>query len=321
MYKELLDKIKEYKCIAIFRHQKPDGDSMFSCVALYHFIKDNFKDKTVKVVGSEIYDVMTKNDKTSDSFIEKALVIVLDTSIRQRIDDYRALNGKCIIKIDHHPLVDNYGDINIVETQCAAAAELLAKILLSKTFSKYKMSSEVCKYLYCGIVTDTINFRTTNTTKDTFDIAATLIEKGDLKIAELVEWVLDYSHEDFQKITKIRSHLKVKGRFGYVCLNQKQLKEIGFDHIQAKNKIDEIGRISDLNIWALATQDPNGTYGASFRSKRNYIVNKICHKYGGGGHPNASAVKSISKRQLDSMFKEMIELSTKSVKNAKKGLK
>lgn len=321
MYNDFLNKIKEYECIAIFRHQKPDGDAMFSSLALYHFLKDNFKDKKIKVVGNEKYDVITKNDKVSDSFIKKALVIILDTSIKNRIDDSRAFTGDYIIKIDHHPIIDNYGDMNIIDTNAAAASYILASILLSKPFSKYKISSLVYKYLYCGIVTDTINFRTTNTTSDTLKLASILIEKGDLKIAELVDWVMNYTLIDYNKITNIRKQLKYKDKFAYVCLNQKQLNEIGFNYIEAKNKIDEIGSIQDINVWAFATQNPDGTYGASVRSKRKYIINEICRKYGGGGHPNAAAVKNISKRQLNLMFNELIELSTKYTKNVKKCLK
>ena len=321
MYKKLLDKIQQYNCIAIFRHQKPDGDAVFSSLALYHFLKDNFKDKTIKLAGNDKYDVISRNHKISDSFIKKSLVIVLDTSNHERIDDDRAMNGDFIVKIDHHPVVDKYGDLNIVDTNASAAAHLLAKILLSKTFSKYKISKDVYKYLYCGIVTDTINFRTTNTTADTFKMASVLIEKGDLKVAELNEWIMDYSLVDYQKITNIRKHLKIKKKFGYICLNNKHLNDIGFNHIEAKNKIDEIGTIQDINIWAFATQDPDGKYGASIRSKRKYIINAIAHKYGGGGHPNAAAVKSLTKKQLDNMFDELIELSTKYAKNAKKGLK
>ena len=42
MYKPILDKIKEYDYITIYRHQRPDGDCMFSALALYEFLKDNY---------------------------------------------------------------------------------------------------------------------------------------------------------------------------------------------------------------------------------------------------------------------------------------
>ncbi|MBR5754684.1 MAG: bifunctional oligoribonuclease/PAP phosphatase NrnA [Erysipelotrichaceae bacterium] len=311
MYKKLLDKIREYDCIAIFRHQKPDGDAMFSALAMNSFIKDNFKDKTVKVGGIEEYDIITRNDRLSDSFINKSLAIVLDTANKARIDDQRALNAPYMIKIDHHPPVENYGDMNIVDPETSAVCELMAKIFLSKDFKDCILSEKTIRYLYCGIVTDTVNFRTTNTTADTFSIASKLIKKGNLKAAELVEWVMDSDYRTFQKITKIRSNLIVNEKCGYIIMNHRQLNSLGMTYIEAKNKIDEIGTIKDLNVWAFATQNNAGSYDISVRSKRKYIVNKICARYGGGGHNNAAATKNLTRKQLENLINELIELSTK----------
>ena len=41
MYKELLDYIKSYNNIIIYRHQRPDGDAVYSSFALATFLKSN----------------------------------------------------------------------------------------------------------------------------------------------------------------------------------------------------------------------------------------------------------------------------------------
>ena len=63
MYKQLLKKIKEYDKITIFRHVRPDGDAMFSALAMAQYLKDNFKDKKIKLAGKEEYDVISKIEK------------------------------------------------------------------------------------------------------------------------------------------------------------------------------------------------------------------------------------------------------------------
>ena len=313
MYNELLQLIKEYDCIAIFRHQRPDGDAMFSALAVYSFIKDNFKDKKVKIAGSDEYDIITKIDKLSDRFIKDSLAIVVDTSNKERVDDDRFLNAKYIVKIDHHPIVDNFGDLNIVNVKAAACAEVLSEIFFSKPFSTYKVSPKTCEYLYCGILTDTINLRTTNVTYKTLEKAAKLAKLGDLKVSDLVEYLFDKPLKTYQKVTDIRKHLKIEEKFGYIKLNKKELQKLDIDALSAKNNIDEIGIISDLKVWAFACQEKDDTYSVSVRSKRGYIVNSICMSYGGGGHANASGIKGISEKQLKTLFEELIELSTKSV--------
>ena len=142
MYKEILAKIKEYDHITIFRHQRPDGDCMFSAMAMEQFIKDNFPQKKVKVGGFDTYDLVSRNDKISEKFIKESLALVLDNSRADRMDDERGLKASYVIKIDHHPPVDNYGMINLVDPKAAACGEILAKMFMSKDFKDLLLSEK-----------------------------------------------------------------------------------------------------------------------------------------------------------------------------------
>lgn len=310
MYKNLLDYIKSYDKITIFRHCNPDGDCVFSQLALYTFLKDNFKYKQIKVCGFEKYDLICKNDKVSNAFIKESLAFALDTSNIERIDDKRIELSSKIIVIDHHPQTRTYGDINIIKANYASTSEILAEILLSKQFNEYTLSDLVCKYLYCGIIADTINFKTNNTTAKTLEIACKIAKKGNLEISNLVNWIFNINLNTFNQISQIRNYLKTDNKFGYILLNKKDLNKINISSKQAKNNIDVIGNINELNVWAFAVEN-DGKYDCSVRAKKGYIINKICQKYGGGGHSYAAATKNMSFSNLKSMFKELIELSTK----------
>ena len=310
MFSELLNKIKEYEKITIFRHQKPDGDAVFSALGLYTFLKDNFPEKKVRLCGSELYSKFNKIQKVSDKFIKESLAIIVDTSTAKRVDDDRYEQAAFRIKIDHHPVNDNFGDLNYVKPSCAACCEYLAEIMLSDGFRDYRLSKKTCKYLYSGMVTDSLNFRTASTTADTLQIASILAGRGELQISDIVEFLMDDTIEEYQKITKMRSYLKIKERFGHITLTEKELNEIGFDPYEAKNHISEIGTILDLKIWIFAVK-VDSKYDVSIRSKRGYVINRICEKYGGGGHANAAGIKQITLKQLNELKKELIELSTK----------
>jgi len=310
MYKRFLNKIKEFDKIVIYRHQRPDGDAMFSSLAIYTFLKDNFKDKKIKMAGFEDYDLISKRHKVSDNFISDSLAIVVDTSRSDRIDDIRAMNSKFIVKIDHHPVVDNYGDINIVDVKCAAACEVIADILLSDVFKHYKFSNKFYEYLYCGIATDTINFKTTSTTAKTLHTASILADRANLQISKLVEFLFDKDIDDFYKTTKIRSYFKTDKKMAYILLNDKDLKNINIEANEAKNHIDIMSNLKNINIWVFIVESEK-LYDVSVRSKRGYVINKICQKYGGGGHANASGIKGIEYKQVKLLLKELVELSTK----------
>lgn len=306
MFANIIEQIISYDKITVFRHIRPDGDAMFSALALYQFIKDNFKDKQVKIAGYDKYDVINKSDKISDSFIENSLAIVLDTSTRERIDDNRCFNAKYLIKIDHHPAAEEYGDANYTNSNACACCEYLTDILLSEEFKHYCLSKKTCKYLYCGILTDSMNLTTTSTTAHTYMICSKLAEIGDLKPDLLYRFVFSKDVDTFNKISKIRSYLTINGKFAYILLEDKDLKDIDIDPHKARNNIDELANIKNINVWAFFTYNSeNNSYDGSLRSIRGFVVNKIAQKYHGGGHVCAAGTNSMSKEELEKIIKDL----------------
>ena len=94
MYKQLLEKILEYERITVFRHQRPDGDCMFSAYALSCFLKDNFKEKQIRIAGKEEYDLFPYTEDVPDEFIKSSLGIAVDTSTIARVSHKFGSNGK-----------------------------------------------------------------------------------------------------------------------------------------------------------------------------------------------------------------------------------
>jgi len=301
MYKKLINLINENDTITLFHHIKPDGDCAFSALAFYHFIKDNFKDKKVKITGFDDFNLYNLNHNVKDEFINRSLAIVLDTSDLARIDDKRIINAKYIVKIDHHPAIEQFGNLNIVDPTTAATAELLTNIFRSKDFKKYELSKKVCNYLCCGILTDTLSFKTTNTTAKTLECASYLIEKGNLQLSDLNVYLFNKDIDTFNKVSKLRTMLIVDEKFGYIYLNKKQLQKLKMTADEAKINIDCIGDIKELNIWAFFVEK-DGYIDGSLRSKRGFIINKLAYKFNGGGHKNAAGVKKLDEK----MYKKLI---------------
>lgn len=311
MINEILDKIIEYDKITIFRHQRPDGDAMFSAYALYLFLKDNFKNKTIKVAGFDKFDLVNKADKISDNFIKESLAIVLDTATVNRIDDERFSQASYIIKIDHHPPLDRYGDLNY-EVTCGATAEIVGDMLLSNCFKGHKISKKVCEYLYCGILTDTLNFKTNSTTPNTLAIASKLAEYGNLNVSKLSSLCFEKSLDDFYFETLLRNKLVVKDKFGYILLKQRDLNALNCTSDKAKLFVECIGAIKDLNIWGIiAYNKETKGYDASLRSKSGYTINTLAEKYGGGGHKCAVGLKSLNIQLVEEIIEKLAYISKK----------
>lgn len=312
MFKDLLKLIKKYNNIVIFRHQRPDGDAVFSSFAIYNFIKDNFEDKRVEMYGEETYDLLPYKNIVDKEFLKESLAIVLDTANTQRIDGDLFNTCKYVLKIDHHPNIDAYGDFNYVDDKACATCQIVAEILLSKEFSIYKLSEEVCEYLYCGILTDSLNFKTSNVTAKTFLIAAKLVEKGNLEVSGLSNYVFNTDIKSFNKITKYRNYLKISKGVGTLIANEKILKEIGFTGDEAKNNIAEFGNIKGLKIWCVFVYDTKTKkYNGSLRSKSKYVINELCQSYNGGGHKNACGVKGLTLKEVKNLIKDLHIIANK----------
>ena len=89
-------------------------------------------------------------DEIDDSVYGDALVIVCDTA-NARIDDQRYLNGQSLIKIDHHPATDQYGDVNFVNTEASSTSEIIFDFI--SHFNDLSIIDEhVARVLYLGIV-------------------------------------------------------------------------------------------------------------------------------------------------------------------------
>ena len=105
MYKKILKMIKKYNTIVIARHIGVDPDALCSQLALRDVIKLNFPDKKVLSVGtgSAKFIHIGKLDRLEE--VEDALLIVLDTPDKKRVDSVDVFKFSDVIKIDHHPFV------------------------------------------------------------------------------------------------------------------------------------------------------------------------------------------------------------------------
>ena len=122
MLNEIWSEIVAFDKIIIHRHVSPDPDALGSQLGLAALIHENYPEKFVKTVGFTEPSLawMGVMDEVKDEEYEGALVFVMDTANSARIDDGRFKLGAKLIKLDHHPVVEDYADLNYVNTNATA---------------------------------------------------------------------------------------------------------------------------------------------------------------------------------------------------------
>lgn len=312
-FKEAKKIIDKYDNIIIFRHARPDFDAMGSQFGMYTWLKESFPGKNIYVTGSnfdQFVDTLYPNIKPLDDsvFEQEFLAIILDTGNSSRIDDQRYQKAKYIIKFDHHPNDEPYGNLNIVANELSSACELVSNFCFAFE-KKYPLSNLACKYLYSGIIGDTGRFLFSSVDSDTLITSAHLIKNGLVPSYDVYEKMYEKDIESLklQRYVLDNMHVSEKGVAYYILLD-KDLKELGISSDRGKEYLSLMSNIKNIPIWfSLTEYKEKNEYRISLRSKR-LDISKVANKYHGGGHLNASGATLYSLDELDSLIHDLEEL-------------
>ena len=148
MHEQILGAIKEFDTIIIHRHVRPDPDALGSQGGLGTILQESFPEKNIYTVGYNEPSLayLRVMDDIEDSVYENALVIVCDTANQERVDDQRYTKGKMLIKIDHHPNEDPYGDITWVDTTASSTSEMIYEFYNYGKDKGLKITKEAAPY-------------------------------------------------------------------------------------------------------------------------------------------------------------------------------
>lgn len=309
LFEDIIKKIESYDVIIIHRHVRPDPDAIGSQGGLAEMIRCGFPQKTVYTVG-EVPDSLSflgvRKDEITRAHFQQALVIVLDTANQPRIDDQRYSLAESIIKIDHHPDNDQYGDISWVEDTASSTSEMIVS-LSEASNGKLPLNEKSASLLYSGIVGDTGRFLYDATKESTFLAAAKLVATGaniakigreldqiPLNVSRLMGWA--YEHLD----------ITPEG-LGTITLTDSIFRRFKVSEDETSQVVPMIGRIDSIRVWVVFVDQRDGTYRCRIRSK-GVVINKIAEKYNGGGHPLASGAKVDTSEERKGLVTDLLEL-------------
>ncbi|OZU89733.1 DHH family phosphoesterase [Virgibacillus indicus] len=285
---QIIDTIKQYETIIIHRHVRPDPDALGSQGGLAEIVKQSFPKKNVYVTGEEEDSLrfLIKMDEIETSVYENALVIVCDTANTARISDNRYNLGEKLIKIDHHPNVDEYGDLSWVDTGASSTSEMIFELYNFAKNYGFQLNNEAARLLYAGIVGDTGRFLFPSTTKKTFQFAAELVTY-EFDRAALYEGIYNIG----RNIARLRGYILQNFRqsssgLSTIKLTKEILNEYGISPAETGQLVGVLGDIEGIKAWALFIEEED-IIRVRLRS-RGPVINTVAAKYNGGGHPLAS---------------------------------
>jgi bifunctional oligoribonuclease and PAP phosphatase NrnA len=306
------DRIQTAQRVLITSHIRPDGDAIGSSLALALALLDS--GKQVQVVLSDGLPASFKHLPGSELIKTKAegefdLIISVDCSDLKRVgkalDGYRPPD----IVIDHHATNEAFGTFNLIEPEAAATASVLTRYMYSWGLT---ITTRVAANLLTGLVTDTLGFRTSNTTPEVLRQAADLFEIGaDMSMLYFRSLV----RRTFQAAKYWGAGLsKLEHADGIVwtALSIADRKASGYSGNDDADLITIISSIDDEDVGIIFVEQNKNKTKVSWRALKTTIdVARIASQFGGGGHKAAAGAEVSG--SLDEVKQRVLETTHKAL--------
>lgn len=304
--KKIYRKIKQYDVIVIARHTSPDPDAIASQIALRDSIKLTFPKKEVYAVGTSVakfkyYGILDRIDETT--FTKGSLLIACDVPNTSRIDGVDKDAFTEILKIDHHPSEEEFGECDWVDETSSSTCQMIIELLLN---TPLKYDRKIAENLYLGVVSDSDRFLISYTTAKTFYLVAELIKKTQIDFTHLYSYLYERPIEEIKFHGYLSENLTITPHgLAYINIDSETLKRYNVDPATPSNMINDFSNIKDVYVWTFVTFDEkNDIYKVNIRSK-GPIINEAASNYGGGGHKMASGVRTKNKEDIAKLIDDL----------------
>lgn len=281
--------------IGITGHERPDGDCIGSCMAMYLYLKKVYPTAQIDVFLQtipEIYHFIPGTDRIHDDFktdVEQYdAFLILDTG-KDRTSYAEAIfdRAKKKINIDHHISNKGTGDWNYIYPEASSACELAYELM-----DPENMDKDIAMSLYSGIISDTGVFKYSNTSSKTMRIAADLIGYG-FAFDELIDHVFyEKTYKQNQLLGKalLDSRLFLNDRCIVSVTDLATMDEYQAIPCDLEGIVSQLQLTTGVDCAIYLHQLNEKEYKVSMRSGGRVNVAEVAQNFGGGGHARAAGI-------------------------------
>ena len=306
--KKILQKIKEYDRIMIFRHVRNDGDCVGATKGLKRILQLSFPQKEIYLIDKETAEYLAfmgpEDEDVADEIYESALGIVVDTASEARISNKKYKLCKEVIKIDHHIPLESYGSLQWVEEERSSACEMIVDFYA--TFKdELKIDSEAATYLYTGMVTDSGRFKYDGVSGETMRNAGLLLDVGvntERLYARLYLEAFEYLK--FKAYIYEKMQITENG-VAYIYVDKAMQEKFDLTLEQASACVGTLDSIRGAICWIVFIENGDAEQSIRVRLRSRFVhINAIAEKYRGGGHACASGATLYGEEEIEALLRD-----------------
>lgn len=302
---KILETIRRGRSFLVTTHANPDGDALGSAIALAIGLKK--LGKRAKVYNEDpvpgnlrfLPRAGSVSQKLDPSEYYDASFIV-DCAEPDRVGEafVKHPHRGQVIVIDHHRKSQRAGDLNLIQPKAASSGTVVLQVLQKL---KVSLNREIALAVYTTLVTDTGNFRYSNTDASVLQLAARLVAQGVLPSSVATAVYESYPVTRLKLLGQVLPTLAISadGRYASLTLMLKMLEETGATVDLSDEFINYARSVDTVKVAIFFREKEGGGWKVSFRSKERYDVARLAARFGGGGHARAAGCK------LEGSFEEV----------------
>jgi phosphoesterase RecJ-like protein len=288
-------------------HENPDGDGVGAAVALAAYLKGQGKEARIVVAPALPENLRFLDPEGWIEAYEPAGAhrdlaawpdawLLIDASEPHRMGPlYAAFEATKAERacLDHHMKDEPKGfDDEFTDSTASASAELVYDLVRPRIGGD--LPPVMAQALYAGMVSDTGNFRHSNSTPKIHHAAADLIAQGVHPSRTFNALYQTATPAKLKLFGRAMGGLQTRdgGRFAYVAVTQADLTACGATHEDLDELVEEPRNLKGVEVAALFSEAADGRAKVSLRSREKVDVNAVCRLFGGGGHRLASGAKA-----------------------------
>ncbi len=291
--------VEQASHIAIFGHDNPDGDALWSMLGLGRIIENMGKKVSyfASPKSSKIFDFLPWIEKIKQEFDYSKrydVIIFVDFSPYVRTmfsaGKYDYFDSKNLIIIDHHIGDTPSHALVIKDEEADSNCEWIFENTREIRSDFY--DSEVATYLYMGLLTDTGNFSYDKQWDRSLRNGADLVALWANKQLLTKEFFGTLQIEQLQFFNLVFPRLQRRWNIGSIYFTSEDYLPLGLDKEQAGGYLTAmIQKISWIDLMLICRGEDN-VIKISLRSKNPMMsAEKVAKSLGGWGHFYAAGAK------------------------------
>ena len=293
MKKQIAERIRAARRVAISCHLRPDADAVGSGLALCLMLRrlglqadfinvDRAPSPIDRLPGYSLVRHGQIHPQPYD------LVVLIEGGSEER-NGQKRLEEYDRLLIDHHlPSGDDRPSLAWVVPEAAAVGELVYDLVLELGV---EFDRDIAFNLYAAIAADTGSFKYSNTTARSLAVAADLARRGGFPPFEVSNLLFNSNPpEKILMLTRVLSTLEtaLDGREAMILFRRDFLDRLSLKEIETEDIVAVARSIDGVQVLLFFKELEADYYRVSVRSRGDFSARRVAQAFGGDGHHHAA---------------------------------